>query len=58
MCKNNDVTEKRISKMPSSNSIYEKQKLHLVEPIISFGEYHQYDWKISLKTGKKQRYIE
>ena len=33
--------------------------MHLVELLISLGEFYQCDWKISLKRGsKKHKYIE
>ena len=53
----NQGTNKYIKRLPSSYSLYEKQKkLHFVEQLISAGEYYQCDGKISPKgDGKKHR---
>ena len=48
--------DKHINKIAGSPSQYENfKKLHLVELLISFREYYQYNWKILPKRGNKNQ---
>ena len=47
------LTDEHIPKIPGTPSRYKMQKLHFTKLFFSFGEYHQCDWKISLKRGCK-----
>ena len=46
-------TDKRINKITGSSRLYEIQKMHFAELLISFGEFCQCVWKISPQRATK-----